>query len=108
VDVRQRGSGALLRFSRTIRNPVTVDVFQTSARGRVTAPRRVARYANRQTSVRWSGRSTRGRRLSDGVYYVRFRMTDAQRRVDVRRVTVERRNGRFVARRGFVLPGACR
>jgi hypothetical protein len=108
VDVRQRGSGALLRFRRTVRNPVTIDVFQTSAGRRVIAPRRVARYTGRQNSVRWSGRSSAGRALGDGVYYVRFRMTDARRRVDVRRVTIERRNGRFVARRGFVLPAPCR
>jgi hypothetical protein len=50
VDARRRGSRALLRFRRTVRNPVTIDVFQAPARGRSTAPRRVAHYTDRQTS----------------------------------------------------------
>jgi hypothetical protein len=40
-------------------------------------------------------------------YYARFRITDAQGRVDTRRVTAERRNGRFTKARGFYLIETC-
>ncbi len=107
VDVRQRGRGLLFSFSRTVRNPVTVELFQTATRTRVIGTRRVARFTNRQRSFRWAGLGPRGRRLSDGVYYARFRMRDAQGRLDTRRVTAERRNGRFTKARGYYLIDTC-
>jgi hypothetical protein len=104
VDARRRGRGLRIEFTRTTSNRVTVDVFQTSTRRRVFAQvERVKRFRNRSRSFTWD----EARRLADGVYFVRFRTLDSQRRVDSRRVVVERRNGRFAKRGSFYLKERC-
>lgn len=99
VAARPRGRGATLAFSRRVRRPVTVDVFQTS-RGRTVLPERlIARFSRRTSSVSWNGRANRrGRRVTDGVYIVRWVMRYTERgraRTDVRRVVLRRSGGRF-------------
>ena len=107
VDVQRRGSGLRVTFSRFVANRVTVDIYQTSKGRKVIATKRVKRYTNRNGSFNWNGRATGNKRLSDGIYYVQVRMTDASRRVDSRRVVVERKNGRFTKRGNFTLTAAC-
>ena len=86
---------------------MTVSIFQTSKRRKIITPiRRVALFRNRQRSFTWTGRKTRGdrTRVARGVYYVRFRVTDDNKRIDSRRVVVElRRNGRFYKKGKFLL-----
>ena len=86
---------------------MTVDIVQTSKGRKVITGKRVKRYTNRTASFTWNGRATGNKRLSDGVYYVRLRVLDANRRIDSRRVVVERKNGRFTRRGGFYLDVGC-
>ena len=64
-------------------------------------------FKGRSRSFNWSGRGSKGKRLSNGVYYVRFRTLDANKRLDSRRVVVERKNGRFAKKAGFYLVDRC-
>ncbi len=110
VGVTRRGRGLLITFSRRVRNPVTVSIFQTSKGRKIVQDRRVALFRNRQRGFVWNGRKARGnkRRVARGVYYVRFRMTDAARKIDTRRVVVHKgKNGRFVKKGKFLLENTC-
>jgi hypothetical protein len=110
VDVRQRGRGAVIRFGRTSRSRVDVDILQASS-GRTVLQRQrtVRRYRGRTVSFTWNGRTAGGRTVTGGVYVVQFRTRDAQGRLDVRRVTIERaRSGRFVSRGSTYLVDTCR
>ena len=99
VGVRRAGRGLRFSFRRFASNPVTVDVFQTSQGRRIFARAvRRARFRGRIRSFTWRGRAANGRRLTNGVYYVRFRMRAADRRLDSRRIVVQRKNGRFSKR----------
>ncbi len=110
VNVRRRGNGLRITFSRKIRNPVRIEVFQTAKGRRIVLDKRVARFNNRSRGFTWSGRATTGRKraVANGVYVVRFRMTDANRRIDSRRIVVERKRGRFSKRGGFDLVNPCK
>ena len=91
-----------------MKKDVTVDVFQTS-RGRDVfseAQRRI-RFTKRKGSFTWKGKAKGGKKLKDGVYYVRFRIRDANNRLDSRRLVVERKNGRFKKKTGYVLRDRC-
>jgi hypothetical protein len=108
VRVRPRGRGLRLSFSRRVARPVTIDVFQTSVGRRVIGQRLVARFTNRRAGVRWSGARQRRRlRVRDGVLFVRFRMRDERGRLDERRVTLARSEGRFRLRRDFYRRTSC-
>jgi choice-of-anchor B domain-containing protein len=104
VGVARRGSRRLsLGFTRARRAPVTVDVFQQSVGRRVIGERLVARFTGRSAGVAWNGRANRrGRRVTDGYYFVRFRMGD-----DVRRVALRRVGGRFSVRPSFYRRTSC-
>ena len=107
-NAQRRGRGLRISFTRTASNPVTVDVFQTSkGRSVFTQAKRVIRFRNRTRSFTWNGRGAKGKRLSDGVYYVRFRTLDSARQIDSRRIVVQRKNGRFSKRPGFYLVDRC-
>jgi len=91
-----------LEFQRREANPVDVDVFQQSRGRRVLQNRLVARFKGRHRSFTWNGRPQRGRPVTDGQYFARFRMTNSAGQRDVRRVTtLRRRNGRFARRPDF-------
>ena len=108
VSAKRRGRGVSLGFARAVTRPVTVDVFQQSIGRRVIGERLVARYTNRAKSFNWNGRANRGRRkVTDGYYFVRYRMDIGGGQVDVRRVTLRRTNGRFSTRPSFYMRDAC-
>jgi len=108
VSVRPRGRGGRLAFARAVKAPVTVDVFQHTAGRSVLGERLVARFAGRSASVSWNGRANRpGRRVSDGLYSVRYTLKLAGGRQDVRRVALRRQGGRFALRRSFARRDRC-
>jgi len=108
VNVKRRGKGLRISFSRVSGNNVTVDVFQTS-RGRTVfaKAKRVIRFSNRKRSFNWNGKGKGGKALTNGVYYVRFRTLDANTRIDSRRLVVDRKNGRFAKKVGYYLRDRC-
>ena len=107
VVVKPRGRRLRLDFARRVLRPVTIEVFQASSGRRLLANRRVARFTGRERGVTWNGRSNR-RTVRDGVFFVRFRVRQADGRTDTRRVTVVRRNGRFASSADFYGREVCR
>ena len=95
------GRRVRVRFTRTVSRPVTVDVFQSSIGKRILGNRRIARFTRRSRSFTYSGRGAR-----NGFLFVRFRVA-LPKGSDVRRVVLERRNGRFVRRPDFYRRGSC-
>jgi hypothetical protein len=97
-----------MAFTRAVPRPVTVDVFQQSVGRRVIGERLVARYSNRSKAFTWNGKANRrGRRVTDGYYFVRHSMNIGGGRVDVRRTTLRRVNGRFSTRPSFYRRDTC-
>ena len=109
VDVARRSRGRLrISFTRNAgAGRVSVAVFQTSKGRKVIGERRVRRYTGRTSSFTWNGRSGKGKRLTNGVYFVRFRARDAAGRLDSRRVVVQRKHARFAKQGGFYLVDRC-
>ena len=107
VSARPRGRGVRLSFRRRAATPVSVDVFQQSRGRRILGERLVARFRNQTKAFTWNGRSRGRRRVSDGFFFARFSTRGARVPVDVRRVTLERRGGRFVVRRPFHRRASC-
>ncbi|HEV3002494.1 MAG TPA: hypothetical protein VGW75_17280 [Solirubrobacteraceae bacterium] len=89
---RPRGRRVGLEAAQIAAGRFAVDVFRVSRGRRVTGELRVARFLRRRGSFAWDGR---GRRVGDGVYVVRFTKRLRGGRVDVRRVALERRRGRW-------------
>jgi hypothetical protein len=102
VTVRPRGRGLRISFVRRVNRPVDVDVFQVSAARRVVGQRRVAGFDDRRGAFTWTGR-----RGSDGLYFVRFTVSDEKGRRDEARVALVRRNGRFRLRPAFYRRTSC-
>ncbi len=103
-----RGGRVSLGFTRAVQQPVTVDVFQQSVGRRVVGERLVARFSNRSSGLTWNGRANRpGRRVTDGYYFVRYRIAQPGGETDVRRITLRRVNGRFSARPDFYRRATC-
>jgi hypothetical protein len=100
ASVRRRGRGLRISFTRRVRQPITVDVFQNSTTGRrIVGERLVARFRARRRAFTWNGRANRGRkRVTDGYFFVRMRMPLGRGRTDTRRFTLRRSGGRFRAR----------
>jgi hypothetical protein len=86
-----------LRFTRKLRRPVTVEVFQASIGRRILGNRRIARFTGRKRSFTWNGRRAR-----DGYLFVRFRVGK-----DVRRSVLRRKGGRFFRGKGFYRRASC-
>ena len=87
------GRRVRLRFTRRVKTGATVEVFQSSAGGRILGERRIARFTKRKRSFTWDGRRAR-----DGYLFVRFRVRAAGG-TDVRRSVLVRRGGRFAGGR---------
>jgi hypothetical protein len=86
VSARPRGRRVRLSFTRRRSGAVKIEVFQVSQGRRIIRERRVARFRKAAT---WRGRG------SDGYYFARFTMRRDGRRIDVRRVVLRKRDGRF-------------
>jgi len=103
-----RGGRAALKGGRRVGRAVTVDIFQQSRGSRIVGERLVARFTGRKGSFAWNGRGNRGRkRLTDGYYFVRYRMGLEGGRKDVRRETLRRSKGRFSRRASFYRRESC-
>jgi photosystem II stability/assembly factor-like uncharacterized protein len=99
ASVTPAGGGLKLRFSRSVKRPVQVDVFQESSGRRVITERLVARFANAKPSFTWNGIANRaGKRVSDGIYMVRFRLRESNGLVDTRRIDRQRAGGAWSSR----------
>jgi hypothetical protein len=113
VSVRILKGRKAIRFSfrRRTGNKVTIGVFQNSKGRKILTPiKRVARFRNRTKAVTWHGRKTAGSKggVTRGVFYVRFRVLDANKRIDSRRIVIEKRgNGRWYKQGKFVLENHC-
>ena len=99
VSARARGRGLNVAFARILRERVNVDVFQTSRGRKVLRERLVARYRDRTRNFVWNGKATvKGRKVTDGFYFVRYSMRLADGSGDTRRITLRRAHGRFTRR----------
>jgi hypothetical protein len=101
VNVRGAGRRKLrIGFTRRVRAPITIDLFQTSDRSRrVFQERLVARFRGQFRSRTFKERKTfRNRKITDGFYFVRLRMNLGAAKADYRRVTLQRRKGRWFRR----------
>ena len=107
VSARPRGRGLRIAFARRVAAPVNVDVFQQSRGRRVIDNLLVARFTRKTRGFTWNGRPRNAKRLTNGGYFVRFRMPQGAGRLDVRRITVSRRGGRFRPRPAFYGRNSC-
>ena len=104
AQVGPRGRrGLTFSFARRGRSAVTVDLFRSS-RGGTIGQRRVKRFARRSRSFSWDGR---GRGVTDGFYNARFTTRTPEGGTDVRRVALQRRDGRFTVRPQFYRRTPC-
>ena len=95
--------GLRFGFARRGRERVSVDLFRVSRGSRI-GQSRVARFARRSRSFSWRGR---GRGVSDGLYHARFAVRAPNGGLDVRRVALQRRNGRWYGRDPFYRRTPC-
>jgi hypothetical protein len=102
VSARPVRRGLRLGFARRGAGRVDVDVFQVARGRRVVREHRVARFANLETSYVWGGGH-----VQDGVYFVRFSLIRGGERVDVQRIVLQRRGGRFHRLPGHHRRAAC-
>lgn len=102
-----RGGGVKFLLSSQSGRPVTVDIFRQSRGRRITGDKLVRRFPNRTSGFTWNGRDSRGRKLSDGFYFARFRTRAPNGKLDTVRITLGRSNGRWGPRRGFHLGASC-
>ena len=97
-----RGSGRRLAFNYVNRGgaAVGVELFRES-RGRRVVEQRVGRARTGSRTFRFT------RRITDGFYYARFSTRAPNGGADVRRVALQRRNGRWIVRQPFYRREAC-
>lgn len=102
VGVKPRGAGALLAFKKRagVGQPVRIDIFKPGTAKKVLRTRKVRKFAASRKSVEWNGEDKRGRMVGPGYYFVRY-LVKVGRRTDVRRVVLQRSNGRFRVLRAF-------
>jgi hypothetical protein len=100
-------AGRRVGFTFSASAPVTIDLFQHARGGRVTGERLVKRFPNVSGTVSWNGRDSRGRRLTDGHYVVRFAARTPAGPVYERRIPLVRRNGRFSRLPGYERTDSC-
>jgi hypothetical protein len=107
--VRPRGArGPVLAFARRLEGPVQVDVFQQAIGRRPIRGRLVARFLDAAQSIAWDGRANRpGRRVVDGLFFVRFHMRVLSGGMSYRRVALRRSRGRWSVRPSFYRHDSC-
>ena len=94
-------------FSRLVRGRATIDVFQVSkGRRAILGERRVARFTRLSRGLSWDGTGNDGKRISDGVFFIRYKIRGSSRN-DFRRAVLVRRKGRFYKRRTHYRPNSC-
>jgi hypothetical protein len=101
--VTPRGRGLRLELARNLDRPATVDVFATSKGRRVLRNRRVAHFTNRTKTFDWNGK---GKKVADGIYFVRYRMKFGAVN-DTRRHVLQRKGGKWVKRPDFYGKASC-
>ena len=103
VAVRRLQQGRRLKFdfARRILSPVRIDVFQVSRGRKVLRGKLVQRFEAGDRAVRWNAAGRNGKQVRDGFFFVRFRVRQADGRLDIRRITLRRRNGRFFVVKPF-------
>jgi hypothetical protein len=94
-SARVRRQGRRLGFAFRADAPVTIDLFQHARGRRVTGERLIRRFRDVDGTVRWNGRDSNGRALSDGHFVVRFAAETAAGTVYAKRIALKRRGGRF-------------
>lgn len=104
---RGRNRGLTFDFRRGVQQPVTVDVFRQSRGRKITGKRLVRRFTGRTGAFAWDGRDARGRRVGDGMFFARFRLTMPGGVTDTVRITLGRSKGRFGPRQSFSAPESC-
>ena len=103
VGLRRSGRGLRLDLTPRAGGAATVSVFQQSSGRRITGERLVARFTNRTGSFTWNGRANqKGRTVTDGYYFVRYRIAG-----DTRRIALRRSNGRFTKVGDFYRRATC-
>ncbi len=107
VNLKPNGRRVGIQLTRKISDPAQVSIFQQSTGGKITGERLVARFDGRTGGFTWNGKANRkGRSVRDGYFVVRFSIGSGATR-DVRRLVLERRNGRFVRRSSYYRVGTC-
>jgi hypothetical protein len=107
VRAINRRRGLRFGFARRVPYGVKIDVFQVSRGRRILGNRKVATFHNLRRSYTWSGRTNTGKRLTDGYYFVRYRIRGRGKAWDFRRHVLVRRNGRFYGRRSHHDRSSC-
>jgi hypothetical protein len=103
VGIRRSGNGARIELAPRAGGRATVSVFQQSSGRRIIGERLVARFTGRTGAFTWNGRANqRGRTVTDGYYFVRYRLGN-----DTRRITLRRTNGRFTRVGDFHRRASC-
>ena len=102
-SAKAAGKGNKVAFNVKVRQkkPFSVEVFQQSQGSKVIGNRLVAKFSGKKKSFTWNGKDRKGRRLSDGNYFVRFTMKTSSGIRDQRRATLTRKGGRFSAAPDF-------
>ena len=101
------GKRVRLGFARRVPDKVRIDVFQVSKGRNVLRERRVARFGGLTDGLSWDGTGNDGKRITDGVFFVRYKVKGARKRMDFRRAVLVRRKGRFYKRRTHYRPNSC-
>jgi len=107
LKVQAKGRRVRFDFARRVPAPVSIEVFQSSKGRQILGERRVARFAGLTKSFTWSGVGNDGKKITDGYFFVRYRVKGARTRTDFRRFTLQRTKGRFASRRTFYRPDSC-
>lgn len=105
---RSGAQGVRFSFTRKVRQPVSISVFQEAVGGHLTGSRLVAVFRNRSRSFAWTGRANRRHhRVVDGYYEARYRIPTGPGRSEVRRFVLRRSHGRFARRRDDYRRATC-
>ncbi|MEJ7892885.1 MAG: M14 family zinc carboxypeptidase [Solirubrobacteraceae bacterium] len=108
VGVKPQGSGALLGFKKRagVGQAVRIDIFKPGTATKVLKTRKIRKFAASQKSVKWNGEDKKGQEVGPGFYFVRYLVKTAKG-VDVRRVVLQRSNGRFRVLKAFDRRDTC-
>jgi hypothetical protein len=95
ASISPKGKSVKFTVDRREKKPFSVEVFQQTQGRKVIGNRLVARFKGKKKSFAWNGKDRKGRRLSAGNYFVRFKMKTSNGATDTRRATLAFKGGRF-------------